>query len=123
MERTQQEWGHRGGELTQSGTDIKVGKEPAFCRPPGDPGSPHCPGLRGDWAEQRKAETSDLVESTLKPSGLGSLLLPPGKALDQGNSLKKAGGRTQEYFAIEEETGSCSTLVVRQSNSFESVQI
>ena len=79
--------------------------------------------LRGDWAEQRKAETSDLVESTLKPSGLGSLLLPPGKALDQGNALKKAGGRTQEYFAIEEETGSCSTLVVRQSNSFESVQI
>ena len=48
--------------------------------------------LRGDWAEQRKAETSHLVESTLKPSGLGSLLLPPGKALDQGNSLKKVFG-------------------------------
>ena len=48
--------------------------------------------LRGDWAEQKRAETSDLVESTLKPSGLGGLLLPPGKALDQGNSLKKVFG-------------------------------
>ena len=93
MERTRQEWGHRGGELTQSGTDIKVGKEPAFCWPPENPGSPHCPGLRGDWAEQRKAEASDPVESTVKPSGLGSLLLPPGKALGQGNSLKKVFGR------------------------------
>ena len=44
--------------------------------------------LRGDWAEQRKVETSDLV----KLSELGHLLLPPVKALDQGNSLKKVFG-------------------------------
>ena len=31
MGRTGQEWGHQGGEMTQSGTDIKVGREPAFC--------------------------------------------------------------------------------------------
>ena len=84
--------GHRGGELTQSGTDIKVGKEPAFCWPPENPGSLHCPGLRGDWAEQRRVESSDMGEETLKPSGLGGLLLPPGKALGQGNSLKKVFG-------------------------------
>ena len=28
----------------------------------------------------------------MKPSGLGGLLLPPGKALDQGKSLKKVSG-------------------------------
>ena len=28
----------------------------------------------------------------MKPSGLGGLLLPPGKSLDQGNSLKKVFG-------------------------------
>ena len=48
--------------------------------------------LTGDWAEQRNVQTSDLVGWTLKPSGLGGLLLPPGKALDQGNSLKKVFG-------------------------------
>ena len=53
---------------------------------------PTARALRGHWAEQRRAETSDPVESTLKPSGLGSLLLPPGKSLDQGNSLKKVFG-------------------------------
>ena len=53
---------------------------------------PTARALRVHWAEQRRAETSDSVESTLKPSGLGGLLLPPGKALDQGNSLKKVFG-------------------------------
>ena len=54
--------------------------------------SPQPRALTGDWAEQRNVQTSDLVGWTLKPSGLGGLLLPPGKALDQGNSLKKVFG-------------------------------
>ena len=54
--------------------------------------SPQPRALTGDWAEQRNVQTSDLVGWTLKPSGLGGLLLPPGKALDQGNLLKKIFG-------------------------------